>query len=66
MEEKAAAEVVQIAKKSEIAILREKTARACHDEVAAVLDRHGCILVGVPLILPDGRIAAQVELRVKE
>ena len=39
--------------------------KACSDEIFAVCERHGCRLVAVPMLTPDGRVVAQVQVRDK-
>ena len=34
----------------------------CSEEIAAVLKRHGCQLVAVPMLSPDGRVVARVQV----
>jgi pyruvate/2-oxoglutarate dehydrogenase complex dihydrolipoamide acyltransferase (E2) component len=41
---------------------RQRREQAAAAAVAAVLKEHGCDLVAVPVIAPDGRIAAQVQV----
>jgi hypothetical protein len=45
--------------------LREQTMKACATEVQAVLDRHGCTLAAIPVLVPDGagfKLAAKIEM----
>lgn len=46
--------------------IKQKRLEACNAEIGALLQRHGCVLVGVPFITPDGRTAARVEMVCKE
>ena len=54
---------------SEAAVLvaadQQKRAQACGEAVAAMLREHGCDLVAVPVLTPDGRITAQVQVVAK-
>ena len=34
----------------------------CAEEIKAVLEKHGCDLVAAPMLSPDGRIVAQVQV----
>lgn len=52
--------------KDEIAALRERTVKACGEELRALLERHGCVLVAQPVLTTDGRIVANVVLKVAE
>jgi len=36
--------------------------RACSQEIVEVLERHGCQLAAVPMLTPDGRVVAQVQI----
>lgn len=55
---------------NQIKTLREETARECGAEVEAVIKKHDCQLVGVPVFVPDGtggwRIAVRIELTPKQ
>ena len=44
---------------------QEERVRACAVALAEVLDAHGCELVGVPGLTADGRVVAQVVVKVK-
>lgn len=46
--------------------IKQKRLEACNAALGELLQRHGCALVGVPFIAPDGRITARVELVPKE
>lgn len=41
---------------------RQARLKTCSEELAETLKRHGCQLVAVPTLTPDGRIVAQVQL----
>ena len=40
--------------------LRRKSAEECLEAINGVLQRHGCKLVAVPMLMSDGRISASV------
>ena len=52
------------AARARLALAADKMARvkACSDEIFAVCERHGCRLVAVPMLTPDGRVVAQVQV----
>ncbi len=55
-------EELEIAVKAE----QEERVRACASSLAEVLDVYGCELVGVPGLTSDGRVVAQVVVKVKQ
>jgi len=44
---------------------RQRRVQAAAEAVAAALREHNCDLVAVPMITPDGRIVAQVQVMAK-
>ena len=41
---------------------RQQRMKACSEEIAQVLARHGCQLVAVPMLSQDGRVVARVQV----
>ena len=52
------------AAQARLALANDARARvkACSDEIFQVCERHGCRLVAVPMLTPDGRVVAQVQV----
>jgi hypothetical protein len=48
----------------EVKRLRQEAAKRCHAEIEASLKKHGCIMIGIPALVPDGAGGWKIVTRV--